>query len=336
MAAASGRMRILFVLEILRERTDKEHILNAQQIAKILESDYGCTSERKTIYADIDALTEYGFDICKTRGASFGYYLGEREFDQAELKLLVDAVQSSKFISQARTQELIRKLEKLTSREKARELNRSVYIHNRPKAENEEIFLVVDMLHQAINRNRQISFHYAQWTTKKTMELRYDGKTVIVSPWALTWEDENYYLVAYSPAADAIRHYRVDKIRDITLLEEKREGADLFERFDLPSFMKKTFGMFGGEERKVTLLCQNRFAGVILDRFGRQIMMIPADEAHFRVHLEVALSRQFFGWLAGLGPGVRIAAPEDVAVSYQEYLQEILQSYKEDADDTDL
>ncbi len=335
MTAASGRMRVLLVMGILRERTDSEHILNAQQIARILENEYGCSCDRKTVYGDIEALTEYGLDIRKTRGAAFGYYLGEREFDQAELKLLVDAVQSSKFISQARSEELIRKLEKLTSRDKARELNRSVYIHNRPKAENEEIFLVVDQLHQAISRNRQISFHYAQWTVKKTMELRYGGRSVIVSPWALTWEDENYYLVAYSSSADAIRHYRVDKIRDIEVLEEKREGADRFERFDLPSFMKKTFGMFGGEERKVTLLCENNLAGVMLDRFGRQIMMIPSDETHFRVHLEVALSRQFFGWLAGLGPGVKIAAPEDVADAFREYLQEILQSYKEETNDSD-
>ena len=327
MAGPNQKKKILCILQILRERTDENHLMSAADISKALE-EYGISAERKSIYSDVEALIDFGIDIVQKKGSTPGYYIASREFEIAELKLLVDASQASKFITKKKTEELIKKLEGLTSKYEAHQLQRDVYIYNRTKAQNETIFYNVDYIHDAIFSNVQVRFQYSEWTVKKELMLKKNGAFYVVSPWALTWADENYYLIAYDEKADMIKHYRVDKMQKMELLETPRLGRERFQEFDLAAFAKKTFGMYGGEDASVTLVGKNGLAGVVIDRFGQDVWMVPADEDHFRAHVTVALSPQFFGWLAGLGPDIQIAGPESVRSEYREYLNRLLQNYQ--------
>ena len=328
MAGPNQKIKILCLLDILRERTDENHIMSATDLCKALE-EYGVSAERKSIYSDMDALKTFGIDIVQKKGSTPGYYIASRDFEIAELKLLVDAVQASKFITKKKTEELIKKLERLTNKYEASQFQREVYIYNRAKAQNETIFYNVDYIHDAIHSNVQIQFQYSEWTVKKELQLKKDGAFYVVSPWALTWADENYYLIAYDEKADKIKHYRVDKMKSMSLLQEKRLGREQFDRFDLADFSKKTFGMYGGEAAKITLEGINGLTGVVIDRFGQDVAMMAADEEHFRAIVTVAVSQQFFGWLSGLGAGIRIVSPESVRTRYKEFLENLLNNYQE-------
>ena len=325
---AEDKLKILYLMQLLQDETDPSHPLNASEICEKIESRYDCSYERKTIYADIRRLQSYGLKIGQMKGSRFGYYLESRDFDLAELKLLVDAVQSSKFITKEKSEGLIKKLEGLTSKANAKQLQRQVFIYNRIKTDNNAIYINVDAIHSAIHDNKQISFKYCEWTADKKLMRKRNGADYIVSPWALTWDDENYYLVGYEDDVKdgKIKHYRVDKMQEIRIIDAHRLGKDLFKNFDLASYARKTFGMFGGEERKLTLEGENHLAGVVIDRFGRDIMMHPHDKDHFRVGVTVSLSPQFFGWLAGVGKGLSIAWPEDIREEYKAYLQGIVDS----------
>ena len=321
---AEEKLKILYLMKILLEETDKDHILSAVALSEIMEKKYDLPCHRKTIYGDIERLQRFGLNIVQVKGDVQGYYVEDRTFSLPELKLLVDAVQSSRFITRRKSEELIGKLEKLTSRENARLLQRQVYIYDRPKADNETIFNNVDMIHIAMNQNRRITFKYCEWTVQKRLVQKKGGAVYEVSPWSLVWDDENYYLVAYEEAAGKLKHYRVDKMVDTRVTSIARTGKERFEGFDLPAFSKKTFGMYGGEDVNVTLECVNAMAGVMIDRFGRDIMMVPAGEGHFRIHVVVSVSPQFFGWLTGLGAQVQLLAPDRVRSEYRDYLQGIL------------
>ena len=324
--ANNHKMALLYMMRILLEQTDDDHVLNASQLIEKL-AEYGCEADRRTIYSNIEILQDFGIDILKVEGGAGGYYVGSREFELPELKLLVDAVQASKFITAKKTQELIGKIEQLTNEQKARDLNRAVFVRNRMKAGNETIYYNVDGIHEAMNHNRKIAFTYAVWTTDKKLVPRKDGADYRVSPWALTWDDENYYLIAFDEEEGAdsgrIKHFRVDKMLNLRVLDEEREGAEEYGDFDLAAFAKKTFGMYGGREVQVTLRCVNELAGVVIDRFGTGVMLIPDKEGCFTLSVPVALSHQFFGWVTGIGPGMEITAPGDVRAEYRDYLREI-------------
>ncbi|MDO4531974.1 MAG: WYL domain-containing protein [Bacillota bacterium] len=318
-------MKTLYLMRILLQRTDEKHLMAANDLVLALQ-EYGIKAERKSIYSDIEALQLYGLDIVQQKGSNPGYYVASRNFELPELKLLVDAVQSSKFITVKKSEELIKKLEALTSRFEARQLQRDVFIYNRPKTINETIYYNVDQIHNALHSNAKISFQYAVWTTKKELQLKKNGALYMVSPWALTWDDENYYLIAYDEGADCIKHYRVDKMQNISVLEEARLGKAQFNNFDLAAFAKKTFGMYGGYDETVTLVCRNHLVGVILDRFGQDVPIVPIDEEHFYAKPLVAVSPQFFGWITGLGDGVKIKGPEKVRKEFKNYLRNILKN----------
>lgn len=328
MAARTNKMRLLYLMKILQERTDEEHVMTASDLVRALQQECGITAERKSIYSDIEALQDFGLDIVQRKGAQPGYYVAGRELEMPELKLLVDAVQASRFITGKKTEELIRKLEGFTSRYQAQQLQRQVFIYNRPKTGNETIYYNVDYIHNAISRNVQITFQYVEWDMKKSPRLRRGGAVYQVSPWALSWNAENYYLIAYEAKSAGIRHYRVDRMRNMEILDVSREGREIFRDFDLAAFATKTFGMYGGQDETVTLRCRANLAGVILDRFGRDVMMIPEGEEFFRVDVLVSVSRQFFGWAAGIGPELEIAGPEWVRREYGEYLQRLVEQYR--------
>ncbi|MBO7711553.1 MAG: WYL domain-containing protein, partial [Lachnospiraceae bacterium] len=295
----------------------------------ILKSEYGITVERHTLYAEIEKLTDVGLDIIKLEGKTNGYYVASRRFELPELKLLVDAVQSSRFITKKKSEELIRKLETLCSREEARQLEGQVVVYNRLKTENETIYYNVDKLHSAIFHDRQITFRYVEWTVRKTQEFRHDGAFYVVSPLHLLWDDENYYLIAFDEKAGRTKHYRVDKMRDMEILEEKRSDAAAQDHTDPAGFSKKTFGMFGGTDTKVRLRCRNELAGVVIDRFGSDIFMVPGSDGFFTATVTVTVSPQFFGWVTAIGKDMVITGPEEVTREYRAYLQEVMREYGE-------
>ncbi len=328
-AVQSKKMKILYLMKTLTERTDEKHPLTAVELAEILQNEYDIPAERKSIYADIDTLQEFGLDILKQKGKNPGYYVASRLFELAELKLLVDAMQGSRSITEKKTNELIRKLESLASREDARQLQQQVFLYKRAKTVNETIYYNVDYIHTAIYTNVQIRFQYTEWAPDKKIHLRKEGAFYQVSPWALTWEDENYYLIAYDEQADELRHYRVDKMQQMELLKERRLGRDSFKNFDIVAYEKRTFGMFGGQEAMVTLKCADALAGVMIDRFGRDVMMIPMENGYFRVSVSIAVSPQFFGWVTGLGSGVQILKPRNIREEYLQYLKDIAARYQE-------
>lgn len=323
------KMKILYLMQAFLERTDEAHVLSMQELIEILAG-YGIRAERKSIYDDIEALRVYGLDIIYKKEPPSGYYLAGRNFELPELKLLVDVVQSSKFITERKSAELIKKLEGLTSHYEAQQLQRQVFVANRIKTMNESIYYNVDKIHGAILADVKITFRYFEWTVEKQMHLKKSGDEYCISPWALTWADENYYLIGYDEEADMVKHYRVDKMLSIELTEEKRVGKEHFADFNTANFAKKTFGMFGGEEQELRLEFENRFVGVVIDRFGKDAAIRKADETHFIVRVKVAVSPQFFGWLSGLGAGARIVSPQRVQQEYRKFLQELLNQYPEE------
>lgn len=320
------KLKLLYIVQLLQERTDEEHPVTTQEIIDYLRTK-GIAAERKSIYTDIELLTDYGLDIIRIKERPGGCYLASRPFELAELKLLVDAVQASKFITTKKSRELIGKLEDLCSKSQARQLHRQVVVTNRNKAVNENIYYNVDMIYNAIAENVKIQFQYFEWSVNKEMRLRRDGSFYVVSPWLLSWDDENYYLIAYDDRSGEIRHYRVDKMLKIGLRQEERDGKEKFEDFDVAGYSRKTFGMFAGEEETVTLHCDSNLTGVMIDRFGKDVAMRKVDDDHIKARVNVAVSRQFFGWVAGLGAAVKIEAPDRVVADYKNYLREILAQY---------
>lgn len=321
------KRKLLYLLDILERETDEEHPLTLEQLRQLLAA-RGVEAERKSLYDDLEQLRLYGADIITHRDRQVRYYLGQRTFDLPELRLLVDAVQSSKFITHRKSLELIHKLEGQTSRHQAGQLQRQVLVTGRIKSMNESIYYNVDHLHSAMNDDRQVAFQYFDWDIRKQRQLRREGVEYMVSPWALTWDDENYYLIAYE-AGKGLRHYRVDRMLHIRSTGERRQGRERFEAEDMAAFSRKTFGMFGGEEQPVTLRCARWMTGVILDRFGQDTVLLPEGEGHFTVRVPIAVSEPFFAWASGFGTDLTIVSPPAVREQYTVYLKELLQAYEQ-------
>lgn len=325
--SSNQKAKILYLMELFMRETDEGHPVSRKVLEEKLAAQ-GIRAERKSLYNDIETLKNFGMDIAYRKEHPEGYYLAEREFEMPELKLLVDAVQSSRFITQKKSDTLIRKIEKLTSRYEARALQRQVVVADRIKAMNESIYYNVDKLHTAIALNRQIVFRYFEWTVSKEIRLRRDGGNYHVSPWALTWDNENYYLIGYDTDADIIKHFRVDKMLNIELTGQERDGRDEFSRFDFARYTKRTFGMFGGNEETVRIRFPNRFVGVVIDRFGKDVPLRTDGRDYFVARVEVAVSEQFFGWITGLGRDVQIISPKSVVEEYRSLLEDLGKIYE--------
>jgi len=322
------KSKLLYLVDILMHETDEEHALSTKEIIARLD-DNDIHADRKTIYADMEELVQYGYDIIGREARNGGgYYLASRDFEPAELKLLVDAVQASRFITEKKSRELIKKLEGLTSKYEAVNLTREVYVSDRAKAENKAIYYSVDAIHTAIRDNKQLSFTYLIWTPKRELVAKHEGKITTVSPWSLLWQDDNYYLVAFDEDAGEIKHYRVDKMDGAQVLDKKRNGRDVFKNIDMGKYSSKNFGMFHGEEETVSLELPNELAGVIIDRFGKDASLKVLGGDTFTARINVFVSQQFFGWVLGLGPKVRITAPLDVVKEYKKFLESNLDNYR--------
>ena len=321
------KFKLYRLAQIMLEKTDDEHYITMPEILSALEA-YGVTADRKSIYNDLRDLEVLGIEVeGDPVGNRYHYHVLNRPFELPELKLLVDAIQSSKFITERKTNALIKKLEQLVSQYEAVKLQRQVYVSGRIKTMNESIYYTVDAIHNAISENKKIRFQYYQWNVKKEMELRHSGAFYHISPWGLSWDDENYYLVGYDSEADTLKHYRVDKMLHIQMSDEKREGQEHFERLNMADYAKKSFGMFGGKEQKVKLLVKNELAGVMIDRFGKDIMMIPKEEKYFTVNVDVHISNQFLGWVFSLGDGVKIISPDEVVEQMKQEVERLQKQY---------
>ena len=306
------KLKMLYLSKIFSEETDDQHALTMPEIIEKL-SQYGVNADRKTLYLDFEELRVFGMDIIADQvGRNCYYHLGSRDFELPELKLLVDSVQSAKFMTDKKSNELIHKLEGLVSKYEAKQLNRQVIISGRIKTMNESIYYNVDKIHEAINAGCQIRFKYYKWDIHKKMVFRRNGDWYLISPWALMWDDENYYLVAYDADDNMIKHFRVDKMLRISVTEEKRKGQEVFKQFNTPRYTKSLFGMNSGEEMTVTIEARNHMVGILIDRFGKDIFIIPVDDHHFRTNVNVTVSSPFLGWIMSLGEDVQIVSPPSV------------------------
>ena len=322
------KLKLLYLQKILFENTDENNGLTCAEIIEKLAG-YGISVERKTFYNDIEALRGFGVDIETSKDKTVKYFIGERLFEAPELKLLVDAVQASRFITAKKSEKLIKKIESLAGKNESQKLQRQVFVTNRIKNINERIYYNVDGIHEAISGNFNIRFQYCDWNEKKERVPRHNGKYYVVSPWNLVWDAENYYLIAYNSEYDEIRHYRVDRMDNLSVCKEKRTGEEKFKGLDLAEYMQKTFGMFGGDAKLVTLRCSNKMAGIMIDRFGENVLLRPVgDKEHFDITIEVSVSKQFYGWIFGLEPDVKIISPEFAISEYVDAASEILKKYK--------
>lgn len=325
---SNQKFKFPYLMKIMLAKTDDDHSLTMPQILEELAK-YEVTAERKSIYADFQDMTEkFGVEIIKEqKGRETFYHVGAREFELAEVKLLIDAIQSSKFITQTKSRELIGKIKSLVSDYQASQLQRQVFVQGRAKTYNETIYYNVDNIHMAIGQNKKISFKYYRWDVDKKLVERNHGEIFKVSPWALTWDDENYYLVAFDDFDKTIKHYRVDKMKKINVLEDRRDGKDEFKDFDMAAYSKMNFGMYSGRKQTVKFDFENHMVGVFFDRFGTDIPIKKLDDNHSETHVDVAVSPQFFGWVMSLGSEVKVVGPETVVNEMKEFAADFVNRY---------
>lgn len=319
MAKSSGqKAKLLELARFLLRETDENHPAPLERILRHLES-CGISAERKSLYADMEELRLQGLDVVYEKGKNGGYFIGGRAFELPEVRLLVDAVQSSRFLTEKKSTQLIEKLSGLVSRHEAKEIHRHVKVVGRIKTMNESIYRNVDAISRAMEEDRQIRFSYFEWTAEGEKKFRRGGATYTASPFHLIWDDENYYLIAFDGDKKEKRHFRVDKMARLRVTDTPREGGEMLAELDAAAYEKKNFGMYNGREEYVTLLVAEELAGIFYDRFGR--LVTRRREGAFEVTVSVAVGPVFYGFLAAFGGGVEILSPASVREEYRALLQ---------------
>ena len=326
---SNQKLKLLYLLKILFEESDEEHFLSTSYIIGRL-GDYGVFADRKSVYSDIEYLELFGLDIISRKGKSAGYALASRTFETAQLKLLCDAVNASRFVTEKKSNELIGKIEGLTSRHNAKKLNRQLYMTDRVKSGNETIYYNVDTLHDAIFEKKKVAFKYFEYNLDKEKVLRNNGSEYVVSPYALTFSDENYYLVSHYEKHGNLTNFRVDKMQNIRILDEDIVNISNVtpQGFKLSSYTKRLFGMFAGNEVVVKLLCENSLVNALIDRFGRDILIRREDDEHFIATINVADSPTFFAWVFTFGSKMKIISPKSIADKFADAVRNVENIYK--------
>jgi len=325
---AHQKLKMLYLVDILMKETDENNGITLQEITTLL-NDYGVNADRKTLYLDLKELREYGLEISiEQKNRTFYYRLLSREFQLAELKLLVESVQAAKFITAKKSHELITKLETLVSKHDANQLNRQLFIPGRIKSMNESIYYSVDLLHNAINKNRQIRFLYYQWNINKKLVPRHNGSPYQISPLSLVLDNENYYLIGYDAQEEKIKHFRVDKMKQINILDKKRDGTKRLSQKELSQYTSHVFNMYSGQKMYVTIEAPNSMIGVFIDRFGKDVFIVPTEgKDSFRLSIDVEISPQFLGWLVGLGPTVKLLSPLEAINRLRNLITQLSKQY---------
>ena len=314
------KLRPLCLLKILYEKTDADHPLSTNELIALMESEYGLYVYRTTIAADVEQLKKFGIDIRTIKMASNQYYIGSRLFSLSELKLLVDAVESSKFITEEKSKELVGKLISLASQNKAMELKRNLCIEGRIKPSNEQIYCIVDALNDAINQDKKVSFQYFQYNVKKEQKLRHDGEVYTFSPYTLVWNGDYYYVIGFSDKHQNIGSFRVDHIfNQPKILRENAVPRP--KDFDEAKYIKTMFRMYNKEAQTVELICDNDLMDTIIDKFGCDVKTYAYSMSAFKAEIEVATSHVFYGWVFGFGGKVKILGPKNVKEEYAEMIK---------------
>lgn len=317
----SNKLRPLFVLKILYEYTDDEHFVTIAQVLQILHDDYNIESYRKTVKEDIDLLMDAGYDIEFVKSSQNKYHIISRDFDVAELKMLIDAVASSKFISKTKSRELTEKLSKLAGPYSSKELTRNIDVERRIKGDTTKLFLVVDTINTAINQKKKIAFKYFSFNIKKEKKAKHNGEIYRFSPYRLVWNGDYYYVVGFSEKYQDVGSFRIDRICDVpTILEE--ETTPIPKEFDINVFLNSMFRMYNGERVTVELICHNSVIDTILDKFGESITIFAYDMDNFKVIVNAAISHVFFSWIFGFGGKVKINGPKNVKDAYAKMVRE--------------
>lgn len=323
---SNQKLKLIYLSRIFEECTDRYHGLTLPEISSAL-GEYGISAERKSLYDDIESLKLAGYDIKTVRDSHVRYFLNTHKFELAELRLLSDAVQSSKFLTPQKSRELVKKIGEMGSKYDASKLKRQDFSSGRIKTDNEEIYNNIVALHSAISENKKIRCNYFEWNEHKQRILRKGGDAYILSPWALIWDDEFYYLVAYDSDAEKIKHFRVDKMIRVKILDELREGDACFADFDAAVYSQRAFSMYGGEPINVRMLADNSLAGVVLDRFGTGVTVLNRGDM-FEFSAKVMISPTFYSWVLGFGNKMKILSPDYVADEAAQIASEIVEMYK--------
>lgn len=324
---SNQKLKSLYIMKILYELTDEKHGISMRELMAELEK-YDIYAERKSIYDDINHLIQYGIEIEKEKSKqACEYRIVNREFELVELRMLVDAVQSAKFISEEKSRSLIRKIGRLTSRYQARMLQRQVWIQDRVKTDNEKVYYAIDQIGEAIDEKREIQFRYCKWVIHQQAELKPVDKIYKIFPWQMVWEDGNYYLIGYDKSSAMIKHFRIDKMLEVSVVTDNSEKCDYFTKMNRAIYPRKHFKMFDGKESTVVLEFDNTLIGVVKDRFGSDAMIYPVDNKHFRVVVDVVISNPFWGWIVGLGDGVKVVGSAGVVEQFQTFIMGLHNRY---------
>jgi len=319
MPSSNQRTKLLYLMKILLDKADEQNPMTMKEIITELAV-YDIHAERKSIYNDLEILRQYGLDVIIQKTKIRGYYIGHRQFELPELKLLVDAVQSSRFITEKKSEELIVKLSSLTSQAQATDLKRQIFVTGRPKSFNEQAFYSVDAIHAAINNEKKITFKYFDYDVHKKRVFRKDGIAYEVSPVTLCWDSDKYYLVAYNAEHNELRNYRVDRMDNVAVSDAKGDEFNK-SKFNVAEHIKGMFGMFGGEVVRATLAFDNSFVNVVLDYFGKDTRITPKDDEQFEVTVDVTVSPVFLGWIFQFGGKAKILSPCSLVDSMRELIR---------------
>ncbi len=310
---SNQKLKILYILDYLTQYTDEENMVTVKDIISYLEKN-GISAERKSIYSDIEELSLYGVDIISENRGKMYYYIASRTFELAELKMLVDSVQASRFITESKCNKIISKIETLTSKNLAAELQRQVYIADRAKTQNEKIYYVVDSVNEAIHKHKKIAFNYYEYNVNKERIARNNGNKYIVSPYSLTVSDDNYYMIAHYPKYNGLSHFRIDRMENVEIMNEPvcdiKSITD--EKFDLGLYSKTVFQMYAGKTERVTLVCDNSIVNAVIDKFGEDVMIVKNDEKTFKAGINVKVSPTFFAWVFTFSGKMKIISPQNV------------------------
>jgi len=322
---AAKKLKILYIMRFLQDHSDEDHPVTLEEISGELTA-HGIEAERKSIYNDINLLRDFGLDIASQRGRDSNYRLLSRPFELAELKLLVDAVESSRFVTTKKTRELVNKLASLTSRHQAQALQHQLIRTGKVKASNEAVLYTIDTIHQAIDQDRQISFRYQELTIDKQVRFRRGGERYHVSPLAMTWDDENYYMIAHYERYGHLSQFRIDRMNDVQVSHQARVHLD--HTFDLGDYVRSTFGMFSGETEDLEIRFDQDLVQVVVDRFGQNIAIHKVGDHAFSVNLKVVVSPSFWGWLFQFGDKARVISPATAVAAYCEHCQAVIAAHQ--------
>ena len=315
MKSNKQKLRILYIVDILASKSDEDHLLSANDIIRYLKEDYGIECERKTVYDCIDCLNEYGYEIIKSQSPR-GYFMTPYYFEPAELRLLIDAVQSADFISAKKTKSLIKKFSSFASEYQYKRIEKQVYIDNRNKCANENLFIIIDILSSAISSRKQVEVIYRKRKIVDGKTARYEEKTMIINPYALIWSDDHYYLVGNYSKYDNLIHLRIDRLKSVKVLDAYSrhfsEVSPYQTFFDIADYSNKHLSMFSGDIKPVEMICNNSMIEHFIDQFGEKVSMKPYDDEHFISKIDVAVTDGLVAWIMQYGNKVKVRSPKEL------------------------